>query len=206
MSYAEMAGDVAEFIRVRGLGRVALLGHSMGGKATMLLALTEPALVERIVVVDVAPADYEPVLLDYVRAMRQVDLGRVRRRADAEAGLEAVVRDPAERGFLLQNLVLEDEGARWRINLAALEAGLPAIASFPVLPSSVRYEGPALFVAGARSDYVRPEHEPAVRRLFPRAAFARIADAGHWVHAEQPKAFLDTILPFLEPGRAQAGR
>jgi esterase len=197
MSYAALAKDVAALVRARDLGRVALVGHSMGGKVAMVLALTRPELVARIVVVDVAPATYEPVLLSYVQAMRAIDLAGVRRRSDAEAGLESTVPDPAERGFLLQNLVLDRDGARWRINLPALEQALPAISSFPELPASARYDGPALFVAGERSNYVRPEHEVAIRCLFPRAEIVRIAGAGHWVHAEQPKAFLETVAPFL---------
>jgi esterase len=197
MSYADMAEDVAALIRARDLGRVALLGHSMGGKVAMVLALTRPELVARIVVVDVAPTTYEPVLLSYVRAMLAIDLASVCRRSDAEAGLESTVPDPAERGFLLQNLVLDGDRARWRINLPVLDQALPAIASFPELPASARYDGPALFVAGERSNYVRPEHEPSIRHLFPRAEITRIAGAGHWVHAEQPKPFLEAVAPFL---------
>jgi esterase len=197
MSYAEMAGDVAAFIRRRGLASAALIGHSMGGKAAMMLALAEPALVERLVVVDVAPAAYEPTLGAYVRAMQAVDLARVARRSDAEPALATTVVSTAERGFLLQNLVIEEGGARWRLNLAALAAAMPAISGFPVLPAETRYDGPALFLAGARSGYVQQAHEPAIRRLFPGAEIVRIAEAGHWVHAEQQAAFLQHVKAFL---------
>jgi pimeloyl-ACP methyl ester carboxylesterase len=198
MGYADMAGDVAALIEARGFGRAAVLGHSMGGKAAMWLALTRPAAVERLVVVDVAPASYPPVLLDYVHAMQAVDLGAVRRRADADAALQQVVRDPAERGFLLQNLMLEEGGARWRLNLDVLERTLPDIAGWRDPPGDCRYDGPALFVAGARSDYVQAAHDPRIRALFPAAEVVRIADAGHWVHAEQPQAFIAAVAPFLD--------
>jgi esterase len=197
MDYPAMAEDLVALIEARGLGPVALLGHSMGGKVAMLTALRRTDLVERLIVVDVAPLAYEPVLLSYVRAMRGADLAGVRRRAEVDAQLAEAVPDPADRGFLLQNLVLEDDGARWRINLPVLEQDLPTISGFPELPSNLIYEGPTLFVAGDRSDYIRAEHEPIIRGRFPRAKIVRIAGAGHWVHAEQPKAFLEAIGAFL---------
>jgi pimeloyl-ACP methyl ester carboxylesterase len=93
--------------------------------------------------------------------------------------------------------VIEPAGAAWRLNLEAIDRDMPAILAFPAFAPGLVYDGPTLFVAGARSDYVRPDHEPAIRRLFPRARIARIAEAGHWVHAEQPEAFLGTLQPFL---------
>ena len=105
--------------------------------------------------------------------------------------------DPAERGFLLQNLVFEGGAARWRINLEAIEREMPVLVGFPQIPPGTIYGGPALFISGGRSDYLRPEHEPEIRLLFPQARIARIAEAGHWLHAERPKAFLDLVEPFL---------
>ena len=107
------------------------------------------------------------------------------------------VPDPAERAFLLQNLVFDGPEASWRLNLAAIERGMPALAEFPAVAAGAAYDGPALFVAGGRSDYLRPEHEPKIRRLFPNARVERIAGAGHWVHAERPREFLDLVEPFL---------
>ena len=197
MSYKEMAGDVLAFIRAQQLGPVALMGHSMGGKTAMLAALAEPATIERLVVVDVAPVAREPALLPYVRAMAAVDLSRITRRNEVDPLLASTVPNAAERGFLLQNLVIEDGQASWRINLDAIERSMPDIAGFPTHPPADSYSGPALFIAGAKSDYIRPQDEPAIRRLFPKSEVVRIPNAGHWVHAEAPAAFLAAVKPFL---------
>jgi esterase len=197
MGYAEMAADVSTTLNASGHRRFALLGHSMGGKVAMVLALGRVEDVERLVVVDIAPVAYQARHLAYVRAMRALDLGAIKRRAEADARLAPAIPDAAERGFLLQNLVFDGGNARWRLNLAAIELAMADLVGFPVLPPAASYRGPALFVAGGRSDYLRPEHKAEIRRRFPVARIARIADAGHWLHAEQPQAFLDIVEPFL---------
>jgi len=197
MSYPEMAGDVYDTITALGLGPVALVGHSMGGKAAMLTALRYPEAVERLVVVDVAPVEYPPAFADYARAMRTARLEGVRRRAEVDEQLAAVEPSPAVRAFLLQNLVLDEAGARWRPNLAVIEAALPAISGWPDVAAS--YAGPVLFVYGGRSGYVRPDCYDTVHRLFPAARFAQIPEAGHWVHAERMEDFLAVLTDFL-PG------
>jgi esterase len=197
MSYREMVEDLRASLAARDVRRAALIGHSMGGKAAMLAALLYPAEVDRLVVVDVAPAPNPPTLLAYVRAMWALDLGSITRRGEADARLAALVPDPAERGFLLQNLVIRDGAAEWRLNLEAIERDFSAITGFPELPPSASYGGPTLFISGARSDYIAPKHEPTIRRLFSHSRIHRIEGAGHWVHAEQPEAFLRAVEPFL---------
>jgi esterase len=197
MGYGEMADDVRASLAARGYARYALLGHSMGGKIAMLAALREGEAVARLIVADIAPVAYRLRHLGMVRAMRGLDLAGIKRRSEAEARLAVAVPDPAERAFLLQNLVFDDGAARWRINLAAIERALPELVGFPVLAAETRYEGPTLFIGGGRSDYLRPEHESAIRRLFPKAHIAVMPQAGHWLHAEQPQAFLDVVEPFL---------
>lgn len=197
MDYPAMAEDVRATMAERGYRRFAVIGHSMGGKAAMTLALTEPAAVERLIVVDIAPTAAPAPFLGHIRAMRALDLATVTRRRDADAGLAAAIPDPAMRVFLLQSLVFGDSAPRWQLNLAALEAALPAIGGFPELLSGTHYDGPTLFIAGGRSDLLPPDAEPAIRAFFPRAAIERIADAGHWVQAEQPAAFLTLVEPFL---------
>jgi len=197
MSYAEMAEDVRASLVERGCGRTALIGHSMGGKAAMVAALTDREWVERLVVVDIAPVAYEPAPGAELAAMQALDLDRITRRGEADLRLAAMIPDAAERGFLLQNLIFGEGRPRWRLNLAAIEREMPAIARFPDLPAHTIYRGPALFLAGIRSPYLRAEHEPASRHLFPTAQIARIDNAGHWVHAEQPGAFLSAVERFL---------
>lgn len=124
MSYPEMADDVAETISALGVGPVALVGHSMGGKTAMLTALHHPEVVERLVVVDAAPVTYPPAFVEYAQAMRNADLSNVQRRADVDAQLVDAVPTPGTRAFLLQNLILDDQGARWRPNLPVIEAAL----------------------------------------------------------------------------------
>jgi esterase len=197
MSYREMVEDLRASLRARGIGRAALLGHSMGGKVAMLTALLHPGEVDRLVVVDIAPAANPPALLAYVRAMRAVDLRRVGRRSEADAQLASAIPAAAERAFLLQNLIIDNGAAHWRLNLEAIEREFPEITGFPNLPADTAYGGPTLFVAGARSGYIQSQHESLIRQLFPRARIKRIEGAGHWVHAEQPRAFLQIVAPFL---------
>jgi esterase len=197
MSYPEMAEDVGAFMAERRLGRVALLGHSMGGKTAMLQALQHGAAIERLVIVDVAPVVYRPTLQAYARAMLEIPLAGVSRRSEVDGRLAPAIPDAAERAFLLQNLVFEEGGARWRLNLPAIERAMPVLSGFPELPPGTAFAGPTLFIAGERSAYLRSEHRPAIERFFPRARLVTIPGAGHWVHAERRDAFLDLVTPFL---------
>lgn len=197
MSYREMVEDVRATLQARGIERAAWLGHSMGGKAAMLAALLYPGEVDRLVVVDIAPAPRAPTLLANVRAMRAVDLRSITRRGEVDVRLAEAIPDSAERAFLLQNLIIEDGTARWRLNLEAIEREFSEIAGFPHLPAGTAYSGPALFVAGTSSDHIRPEHKPVIRQLFPQARITQIEGAGHWVHAEQPRAFFHAVGRFL---------
>jgi pimeloyl-ACP methyl ester carboxylesterase len=191
-SYEEMAGDLAEVIDHLGTP-TALMGHSMGGKAAMVLALTHPASVSKLVVADIAPVRYGHSQLPYIDAMRAVDLNRVTRRSEAEAQLAALGVEPGLCSFFTQSL---DVGAqRWKLNLDTLAAQMPEIMGFPELNGT--FEGPSLFLTGAASDYVQPEHRAPIKALFPRARFAKLKDAGHWLHAEQPRAFEAALRSFL---------
>lgn len=195
--YAAMAADVAELITREVGGPAAVLGHSMGGKVAMMLALTRPELVERLVVVDIAPARSNGTLLGVLRALRAVPLAAFSRRAEVEASLVEAIPDPAVRGFLMLNLMNGPDGLAWTVNLEALEQNFDTILGFPEIPAGQQFAGPALFIAGGRSDYVRPEHHAEIRRLFPAAEIEVIEGAGHWVHADAPGPFVDAVKRFL---------
>lgn len=202
MAYPAMAADVAALLVHQANRPVTLVGHSMGGKAAMALALVRPGLVRRLVVVDVAPVAYESSFASYARAMHEAKLDGVTRRAQVDEQLVDAVPDPAVRAFLLQNLVLEPGGARWRVNLPVIEAAMSTISGFPEVPPGLQFGKPVLFVAGEKSDYLSPAQEPVVRRLFPQADVAVVPGAGHWVHAEKPAEFLaalDRVLPDGSP-------
>lgn len=199
MSYDDMAEDVRALIEERALEPATVIGHSMGGKTAMWLALLYRDLVERLVVVDIAPVRYEHSFDDYIDALRGVDLAGATRRSDVEAALAEAIPDQGVRAFLLQNLTRDAEGFEWRANLDALAMNMDDIIGWPDA-GAARFDGPTLFVAGERSDYLLPQHQDRIEELFPNAEISVIADAGHWVHAEQPAAFLDRVQSFL--GRA----
>ncbi|MDX1575370.1 MAG: alpha/beta fold hydrolase [Kiloniellales bacterium] len=198
MSYRAMAADVAAFLERQGLEGATVLGHSMGGKAAMLLALERGELVGRLIVVDIAPVAYGHSHLPTIEAMRAIDLSAVSRRGEVDQALQGAVPDPGLRGFLLHNLASEDGRLRWRINLAALGNNMDGLIGYPDDLADLSYDGASLFLAGAVSDYLRAEHHPPIRALFPAAEFDAIAGAGHWVHAEQPEAFLARVQAFLD--------
>jgi esterase len=189
-SYPDMAADLAEVIGPLG-PPVDLLGHSMGGKAAMQLALTRPDQIRRLIVADIAPVTYTHDQARHVDAMTSLDLARLTSRAEADAGLAAPLR-----AFFLQSLDFRSTPPRWKLNLSVLKAEMPKIVGWP--GTEGRFEGPALFLTGAESRYVRPEHRDRIRTLFPKARFAKIPGAGHWLHAEKPRAFEETVRVFLD--------
>ena len=198
MDYPAMAEDVAAFMDAQAIASAPVIGHSMGGKAAMVLALSTPGRVARLVVVDIAPVPRATVLDPYIEAMAQIDLSRIKRRGEADAALKPAIADAAVRNFLLQNLVASDGGLRWRINLPVLHDDMPQIAGFPDFAAGAAYRGETLVVRGAASDFVDEEGLAAFTRLFPKFELVTLAGAGHWVQAEAPDAFLAAVTPFLQ--------
>jgi len=192
---------------------VTLVGHSMGGKVAMQLALRRPELLRALVVVDIAPVEYPlqggrtddedeeaSPFGAYIDAMRAMDLDALTNRDDADQALRAAVSSRMVRSFLLQSLVREgaDGGWRWRLNLDLLDRDLGELRGFPAPPRGASFDGPVLWIAGANSTYVLPEDRPHMDALFPATRLVTIKDAGHWVHSEQPDVFLETLRRFLE--------
>ncbi len=193
--YADMAADLAEVIDAIG-GRADVVGHSMGGKAAMQLALTRGEKVGRLVVADIAPVGYGHSQNHLIGAMRGLDLAGLDSRSEADRRLAATVDDAGVRAFLLQSLDLKADPPRWRLNLDVLEAEMPGIIGWP--GTGGQFDGPVLFLAGAGSDYIRPEHRAGIKQLFPQAKQAKIPGAGHWLHADRPREFEAALRAFLD--------
>ncbi len=195
MSYPAMAEDVLESLRARNALPCVLVGHSMGGKVAMAAALEAPGAISRLLVADIAPVTYPPVFRTYAQAMAALRLTSDLTRIVADRALAATVESPAVRAFLLQNLRFGAQPG-WRIGLDAIAAGLHVLEGWPDLDENA-YPGPALFVSGARSDYILPEHRPIIRAMFPAARFVTLKNAGHWLHADNPEGFVSLVDAFL---------
>lgn len=193
--YTDMAADIAEVVDSLG-GHADILGHSMGGKASMVLALTQPEKVNRLIVADIAPVQYAHNQLQYIRAMRALDLSGVTTRSEADRRMRDTVPELAVRAFLLQSLDVAE--GRWRLNLDALEAEMPKIMGFP--DTGGQFAGPTMFLSGGASDYVQQTSRATIKGLFPSARFVKIPGAGHWLHAEKPREFEAALRAFLDAG------
>ena len=210
-------GDMAEFVaaEIEVLGDpVTLVGHSMGGKVAMQLALRRPELLRALVVVDVAPTDYPESggrtddpdeeaspFAAFIAAMQEMDLDRLQTREEADEALREAVPSTMVRSFLLQSLVRDGVGAdggwRWRLNLDLLARDLGELRKFPDPPAGATFGGPVLWIAGANSTYVLDRDRERMDQLFPSTRLVRVKNAGHWVHSEQPEVFLETVRRFL---------
>lgn len=202
--YAGTADVVADELRRRAGGApLTVLGHSMGGKVAMALALRHPDVVGALVVADIAPDDSAGGygFGSLVSALVDLDLDAVSSRAEADAALAPEIPDAGVRSLLLQNLHRDGrDGWRWLPNLALLQRALPTISGWPSELAGP-YEGPVLWLRGADSGYVTPANAPAMRALFPRARLVTVKNAGHWLHADQPEAVARTLRVFLDsPG------
>lgn len=190
-TYGDMAADLAQVIQDK--GPVAdVLGHSMGGKAAMVLALQHPDLVHRLIVADIAPVAYGHSQAHLIEAMQAVNLDLVNRRADAGAQMGDI--DESLKAFLLQSLDISNKG--WLLNLTVLQRDMATITGFPDI--SGPFTNPTLFVTGDQSDYVKPTDRARIMALFPQAQFSELPGVGHWLHAEKPREFEAAVREFLD--------
>ncbi|XP_053662846.1 protein ABHD11-like [Anopheles marshallii] len=207
-SYDHMVEDLVQLYKTLGIQQASIIGHSMGGRAMMLLALKYPELVEKAVIVDISPSPglgtsntNIPLFLQSMKMIQissNATIHQARKIADEQ--LSQVVAEKPLRDFLITNLVKAEKGDgefRWRINLQSLERNFNSgVAQFPNL-SGHKFEGPTLFIAGGRSDYVKSEDVPLIKKLFPKSNIAYVKDAGHWVHSEKSADFSKLVLNFL---------
>jgi pimeloyl-ACP methyl ester carboxylesterase len=196
MDYPTMATDVDRFFAGQGIANASVIGHSMGGKTAMQLALHFPRRVNKLIVADMAPRAYAPAHDKIFAALLALDLSAYQTRGQVEDALAPDIPHPGLRRFLLKNLARNAGGKFiWRMNLRDIAECYWRLRE-PVA-GEAPFAGPALFIRGGRSDYILPEDEPLIHQWFPNARIETIPDAGHWLHAEKPEEFLELVLGFL---------
>jgi len=204
MNYQVMAQDVVEFMDAHQLNTAHVLGHSMGGKAAMQVALHHPARVKKLVVADMSPRPAPPRFDKLLAALGGLPIERFKTRQEADQALAPQVSDASLRQFLLKNLVPNEQGGyRWRNNLAGITRNYPNLRE--AVQSEIPFTGEACFVLGGDSDYVGEADKTEIYRLFPSAQFVTITGAGHWVHAAKPAEFAEAVLRFFTSSLASEG-
>ena len=196
-SYALLVTDIREFMQQQGIDRAHFIGHSMGGKVAMHLALEHPERVAKLIVVDVAPVEYEDRHSDVFKALFAVDLRTLGSRQQAEGTLRSILgNDESTVQFLMKGLYRDDDNRfQWRFDVQALYDAYDEISSG--IESDKPFEGDTLFIKGEKSEYINASNFSEIIDLFPNNQLVEIAGAGHWVHAENPVQFTDAVLKFL---------
>ncbi len=197
MDYSAMAEDVRALIETLGLSAVRMIGHSMGGKVALRLAIDHSSLIDRIVVADIAPVNYQHDHNETLDAMLAVDLNQISSRADADDQMKAAIAEAPLRAFLLQNLVRQQNNWQWRVNLQAIENHMSELTGFD-LSASTHIDTPALFIYGSKSDYVGEAEQQIIQQQFNNGQLHSIEGAGHWLQAEKPDIFFDVTLNYLQ--------
>ena len=194
MTYLDMATDVAILLKALDLPAPSLLGHSMGGKVAMTMAQYHMLPLDKLIIADIAPVPYQHSHASFVQAMQQVDLESIKSRKDVDQQLSRDILESSTRQFLLQNLARIDGSYRWRINLKAIEQSMDQLLDYQ---STDIANNRSMFIAGSLSHYVDDTAKQVILQLFPHASIEYIDDAGHWLHAEKPREFIQLVKEFL---------
>jgi len=197
MSYQQMAEDVVRFFDENELENVIILGHSMGGKTAMQLALQFPDRIAALIVVDIAPVcyDHQQKQLKLIEAMQGLHLEAEMSRSDIEKKLALKIPEKRLLSFLMTNLYRQNGQFQWRIGLEQIAAGMPYLLNYPEVNSV--FEGPVQFIGGENSAYLKFEYHALIRKKFPESRITMLKNCGHWLHIEQPAAFQKTVNEFL---------
>lgn len=198
-SYPALAADLAQVVEGIG-GRADVVGHSMGGKASMALALTRPDLVRKLAVMDIAPVTYAHSQTHLIDAMEGLDLSAIDRRSAADAALAEHIDEAGVRAFLLQSLDLKADPPVWRLNLPVLRDQMATLTGWPDDMPKGSFDGPVIEVMGEQSDYVTDAGQQALREHFPQARIVKVKGAGHWLHADAPEAVAGILQNWLGDG------
>ncbi|UZR92939.1 alpha/beta fold hydrolase [Chondrinema litorale] len=194
--YNTMADDLYEFIQAQNIDKPSIVGHSMGGKVAMTFALKYPEIVNKLVIVDIGPKAYPPHHQKILAGLNAVNLKEINSRKDADSILAKYEPTLGVRQFLLKNLYRNDEGDfDWRINVPVITKKITNVGI--EIKSQEPYSNPVLFIRGANSHYIQEEDYSEIREIFPRAQIRTINNAGHWVHAEDPKTFVQYLYDFI---------
>jgi pimeloyl-ACP methyl ester carboxylesterase len=195
-NYKLLTEDLADFIQEHHIEKPHIIGHSMGGKTAMNFAVKYPGSLDKLIIVDIAPKQY-PVHHDHIlEGLHDIDLNTLTSRNEADQLLSRHVPEPDVRQFLLKNLARNSEGKfEWRVNIHAIDEHIEEIGEG--MQYDGQFTGPALFVKGARSNYYALGDEKGILNIFPSAQFITL-NTGHWVQAEDPKAFSEAVFDFLK--------
>ena len=195
MDYPSMAKDIVVIMQHLAIESAIVLGHSMGGKIAMELALTYPERLDKLIVADIAPVEYPPHHNQIIDGLKAIDLSSVKGRKDADKQLANYVDNLSVRQFLLGNLTSKNGQFVFKCDIENIDKNYPNI--MRTYQGSNTYSGPTLFIKGANSDYILPEHRAEIVRLFPQSRARVIQGAGHWLHAEKTIAFNRSVTSFL---------
>ncbi len=196
-TYDDLANDLYIFMHERNIDTAHIVGHSMGGTAAMQFAAHRPDMVDSLVVVDMAPRDYDPRHNNLFQVFDAVDPAQFQRRQDIDEAVKEYLPDRAVRQYILKNIIRDEEGNyRWKFNLKAIRENYRSIISGPIIDEAV--EKPALFIKGGRSPYISGEDAGKIQQLFPNSKIETIPEAGHWVHSDAPDRFLEIVRKFLD--------
>ncbi|EPR66314.1 alpha/beta fold hydrolase [Cyclobacterium qasimii] len=194
-NYKAMAEDLKEFMEAEGLQKASFLGHSMGGKTVMKFALTYPEMVDKLVVADIAPRPYPVHHQTILEALNAVDIKSLASRKEAEDKLAEYIPERGIRQFLLKNLTRKEGVFAWKVNLPIITKQIENVGE--KITADKPFSGPALFMGGANSDYIKSSDKEEIAALFPDHHIIHIKNTGHWLHAEQPEAVIATLKTFL---------
>ncbi|MGI8893448.1 MAG: alpha/beta fold hydrolase [Bacteroidia bacterium] len=198
--YDAMSNDLEELINSENLESVILIGHSMGGKTAMFYSVYNPEKVKKLIIVDIAPKSY-PVHHDgIIDALLSLNLESIKERSEADEQLSKLIPDTPTRQFLLKSLHWakenKNQNLEWRFNLKAIEKHIKNVGE--PLPFNAIFDGQTLFINGENSNYITDKDKEIIHHHFPNSQIKSISGAGHWVHAEKPKEFLNTVIVFLK--------
>ncbi len=195
-NYKVMAEDLKELMEAEAISEAHLLGHSMGGKTAMTFALNYPEKVKKLIVADIAPRYYPIHHETILEGLNAVPIDSLKSRKEADDALSEYINNPGIKQFLLKNLARTDGGFKWKVNLPVITGKIENVGE--EVSSEKPFENPTLFMGGENSDYIQDKDKEDIDRLFPNSHLIYIKNAGHWLHAEQPKAVVDTVRAFLK--------